>query len=257
MVYIQRSSVPPIVIEELLKKRKSPEWRSIDENDHEKLRNEFDNLECRQDIREWLCKDQHYLCAYCMKRIDPSDTLNVKIEHFIPLSCSKEDVLNPNNFFLVCHGGTRSDLGSNKKRVLCCDSSKGQQQCTLRPDNSILVQKICYSKKGIISYRDPGNTEKEEQYNREINMILRLNGKWNEKTHSSDADTSTELIKGRRDAYEIACNIIRRLDKKHKLSRANLEKEIEKLKASEKYEEFIGTIVFFLERKIRILDSAT
>lgn len=252
MIFIKRSNVPSVINEELLKKKKSPEWRRIDKTDHSRIRKEFDSLLCKQQIRDWLGKDQHYLCAYCMKRIDPTDVLRVKIEHFIPVTESKDDVFNANNYFLVCHGGSKSD---SVKKILCCDSSKLEKECILRPDDQIKVQKILYSKSGIISYRDTNNSEEEEKINHEINYIFNLNGEWCNETNSSIADTSTELIKGRRDAYKSACRIISNLDKKNKLTKANLEKEIIKLMSSEKYIEFVGVIVFFLKRKIRTISS--
>ena len=74
-------------------------------------------------------KEQHGLCAYCMRRIhnDSSTT----IEHWVPLSQNKEQALQYSNFLGVCHGGRKSETDDNK--ILCGDASKEETAIRISP----------------------------------------------------------------------------------------------------------------------------
>ena len=68
----------------------SEEFKNADDNDTAMLRSCFDSLISKEKLREELDKEQHSLCVYCMKRIESSNPLNVKIEHYIISSGNKE-----------------------------------------------------------------------------------------------------------------------------------------------------------------------
>lgn len=53
-------------------------------------------------IKDSLLKEQGYLCAYCMKRLD--NTNYVKIEHIAPQSVYPEKSLSYRNMLAVCDG---------------------------------------------------------------------------------------------------------------------------------------------------------
>ena len=80
----------------------SEEFKNTDDNDTAMLRSCFDSLTSKEKLREELDKEQHSLCVYCMKRIESSNQLKVKIEHYIPLSEDKEKIFDYNNLFLAC-----------------------------------------------------------------------------------------------------------------------------------------------------------
>ena len=65
-------------------------------------------------------------------------------------------------------------------------------------------------------------------------------------------DTSTELVKGRKDVYENRFKaFIKGLISKNKLNRKNLAKKILELENAEKYEEYVGVLLYFLKRKLK------
>ena len=68
----------------------------------------FDGYDKKDDIREQLLKDQGYLCAYCMRRIDIK---HMKIEHWYPENLLTDlETLDYKNMMGCCEGhidGTR------------------------------------------------------------------------------------------------------------------------------------------------------
>jgi uncharacterized protein (TIGR02646 family) len=61
-------------------------------------------------IRTALVHEQYYLCAYCMRRIDPE---NSHIEHIKPQSKFPKDSLKYENMLLCCN--TKNTCGHSKK----------------------------------------------------------------------------------------------------------------------------------------------
>ena len=118
-----------------------------------------------------------------------------------------------------------------------------------------MMKEICYYSDGQIYFRGLGNwsDQNKEKIEHEINDVLCLNGK--HKKDGSVQDTATQLLKGRRDAYEQAESIIRRLSKKGNLTSERLQKEMRAIRESEKRKEYAGVILFVLERKYRRLKA--
>ena len=72
---------------------------------------------------------------------------------------------------------------------------------------------------------------------------------------SFKCDTSTGLVKGRRDAYQKSITIINVLDKKVRLTSSALRKQIDKIEKQEMMEEFAGVVIFFLKKKCSSLEK--
>ena len=123
MLYIKKKRAPHQYIRAVARIRSSPAWKAIVGGDTKAIRSQFDLLP-KEDIRESLLVEQHFLCAYCMKRIR-NDALHMAIEHWTPLSYDKERALDYQNFLGVCKGGADLGVSESGKRVLCCDASKG------------------------------------------------------------------------------------------------------------------------------------
>lgn len=252
MLHIKKAS-PPIAIQQDITRVKStpPSWASIRPDDTKAIRVKFDTLN-KDTIREALLTEQHHLCAYCMKRIR-NDGNNMSIEHFHPLSDDKENALNYTNFLGVCKGGAVRSSGdkSDNNRILCCDASKGNEtKLTINPFDEKMMQCIAYYKDGIVYFNNASNAfppEVAEAITKDINDTLCLNGKFD---HTGNrVDTSTYLLKGRKDAYERAQAIINHLKGKGKLSSHNLDIQIKKLENASERCEFVGVILFFLRRE--------
>lgn len=118
---------------------------------------------------------------------------------------------------------------------------------TLNPLNPQQMQLIKYTKDGEI-YTDPEDKKLED----DINYKLRLNGKL-DSAGNLIADTSTQLLKGRRDAYEECENFFNHLNRMGKCSSNMVKKKIEEIERQEKMPEFAGVRLFFLKKKYREL----
>lgn len=251
MLFIKKTNTPVQVDMALTKIKSTPEWRAIHNEDTAAIRAQFDTLP-KANIRMALLQEQRHLCAYCMKRIR-NEELHMTIEHWTPLSKNKDNALDYNNFLGVCKGG--SDVQVEGKRILCCDGSKGDEdQMLINPLNRAMMEQIAYHRDGTIYFRHaPGwDIATTSQIENDINITLRLNGKKDGKGKLI-ADTSTCLLKGRRDAYRLAISKIERLAKKGGLSSKRLEKEMKKVQELDQLPEFAGTIIFFLNRTYKAL----
>ncbi len=246
MIYISKQKPDKEILDKIAEIKNSSEWKRAENGDTKAIRQCFDNLP-KAHIRKRILQEQHYLCAYCMRRIN-DNPLYTTIEHWFPLSKDKERALDYNNMIGVCRGGASSDdVAEGNKRELCCDAYKGDEEITINPLNPAHMKLIKYTKDGVIYTSNPKLDE-------DIKERLRLNGVFHS-DGSFKCDTTTGLVKGRRDAYQKSRMIIEVLDRKRKLTSAAVRKQIDKMEQAEMREEFVGVVVFFLERKYKSLVS--
>ena len=243
MIYIRKKTPPGEMTRKVSEIKSSPEWKSIGDGDTETIRNAFDQLP-KDVIRKSLLEEQHYLCAYCMRRIY-NNGRQTAIEHWYPLSKDKKRALDYKNMLAVCDGGKGKN--SNGKKILCCDACKGDEdKLSISPLHNQQMNKIAYNKDGFIK-TDPY----DEGMENDIRDVLRLNGLW--KNGKFIADTATELVKGRRDAYSSYESYIKRLDRNGNCTSAMIKKKIEKIKNNEKRIEFAGVYLYFFNKKYQSL----
>lgn len=122
----------------------------------------YEDFRDKDDIRDALLRDQGYLCAYCMKRIDKS---NMKIEHYKPQSKYGHLDLDYRNMLGACDGNSKA--GENKN-VQTCDTHKGNEEIVVNPLEQSSIDLIKYRGDGTI-YSD------DENINKNLNEILNLN----------------------------------------------------------------------------------
>ena len=141
MLYIEKERMPAVALDKVNDIKRSHEWKSIQDGNTNAIRVQFDMLPKGQ-IRESLIKEQHGLCAYCMKRIH-NDSKSTTIEHFIPLSKDKDKALDYSNMLAVCDGGKNTSVEG--KKILCCDAcKKDEDEMTINPLNKYMMDKICF-----------------------------------------------------------------------------------------------------------------
>ena len=80
----------------------------------------------KQAIRTALYKEQHGLCAYCMKSLGGDTAVHMIVEHFVPRSADPSQTFCWNNLLGVCTGNTPG--GSSH-----CDRSKGPKKLSKSP----------------------------------------------------------------------------------------------------------------------------
>lgn len=246
MIYIQKEGIPSSVEQKIIEIKKSDNWKMIDPEDTNAIRNVFDDEFPKEEVKQTLVHEQHGLCAYCMKRIRADR--HSRVEHLIPLSEDKENAINYDNLLGVCDGG--ESLAGQCNKVLCCDAHKKDDKISLSPLNKVQMDKIAYDKDGRI-YTKPYDRDMEK----DINDILGLNGV--KKSDGSVRDTSTELLKGRKDAYERVDILFELLNKRGKFTSAYLARLICELETSEEQEEFVGVKLYRLKKKLQTMTRKT
>lgn len=189
------------------------------------------------EITEALCREQHG---------------SMHIEHYKVLSSNKELALDYQNYLGVCNGGEKDN--EDKPHILCCDAARGDKELTINPWNKRQMQAIGYKKNGqIFVWSDKGlDPQLGEAMQRDIDEVLVLNGKKNEKGEVI-YDTASQLIAKRRRIYQSVASQFGRWDKKKCLTANFLKDKIEllenQLKGIESADAFIGVRLYFYKRK--------
>ena len=262
MIYIRKRRTPAEIEEkaEKIKKTLGSTYEKLSlPEDTNQLRTLFDQMP-KDEIRENLYKEQHGLCAYCMRRITDqrSDT---KIEHYKALSTNKETALDYQNYLGVCYGGEKEKFEKtdeeNHKNTgcMCCDASRGEQELTINPWNRRRMEAIGYYKKsGEIFVRSNVGlgTELVNAMQKDIDDVLHLNGekdldgkiKW---------DTRSKLVASRRSVCDSVCSQFDRWGNKGVLTADFLQDKIDKLESQLQgnniADEYIGVRLYLYKRK--------
>lgn len=242
MIYIEKKGLSDGLNQKIIEIRKSDTWKAIEEDDTEAIRNVFNNDFPKNEVKKVLIHEQHGLCAYCMKRIRMD--AHSRVEHFMPLSRDKEKALDYSNMLGVCDGGEKSE--NTQGHILCCDAHKAEKMISTSPLNKIQMDKIAYDTKGRI-YTEP----KDDSMETDINEVLMLNGV--RKKDGSAIDTSTEILKGRQDAYKRAKRMLNTLNGKRKCSSASVKKIMDEMLDKEEWEEYIGVKLYYFNKRYKSL----
>lgn len=237
MLYIEKEGLPKEVSSKIIELSKSEEWKSIDENDANAVRGVFDNDFPKNEVKEILLHEQHGICAYCMRRIRMDG--HSRVEHLVPLSKDKEKAIDYRNMLGVCDGGEQ--IAGDYGHILCCDAHKKETEISTSPFDKVQMDKIAYDKNGKI-YTEP----RDEVMERDINEVLLLNGI--QKKDGTVRDTSTELLKGRKDAYDRARKMMDLLNRKGKCTSGTLQKIMDDLYDSNEREEYVGVMLYYFRK---------
>ena len=242
MLYIEKEGLPKDVSSRIIELSKSEEWKNIDENDTAAIRRVFDNEFPKNEVKNILLHEQHGICAYCMKRIRMDS--HSRVEHLVPLSKDKDKAIDYRNMLGVCDGGEK--ITGDYGHILCCDAHKKETEISISPLDKFQMDKIAYDKDGRI-YTEP----RDEAMERDINEILLLNGI--QKKDGTVRDTSTELLKGRKDAYDRARKMMDALNRKGKCNSVTLKKIMDSLYNSDNREEYVGVKLYYFKKRYNSL----
>lgn len=244
MIYIKKGAPPTSVAIKVAEIKRNPSWRDIPEvrpEDPEAqlgygstLRSYFEQLP-KDDLREAMLKEQHYLCAYCMRSLPNKES--VRIEHWYPLSKARDTAIDYQNLLAVCEG-VYSD---QQQRQPCCDNSKSGKEIQLDPRNQAMMDHIQYESNGTLYFDAPtwmGQDDKKT-IDSDIKDTLRLNG------------MDSELTIGRRIVWNRSRDLLDSLRKKGKCTASNVELLIQKIEEQEKYPQYAGVMLFYYKRWLR------
>ena len=258
MIYIRKRRTPVVIEKEAERIKETPgsgykELRLPE--DSGQLRALFDKMP-KDEIRTEMVKEQHGLCAYCMRRITGQRN-DTKIEHYEALSVNKETALDYQNYLGVCYGGEKDKLDNEHQNVrcLCCDASRGEKILVINPWNKRQMEAIGYYKKTGEIYVRPNvglGVELEEAMQRDIDEVLHLNGE-----KDSDGkikwDTTSKLVAGRRCICDSVRSQFERWSKKGTLTAEFLQDKIDKLESKLQgdnvADEYIGVRLYLYKRK--------
>lgn len=179
----------------------------------------FDNQpsKVKEDLRKSLLEEQGYICAYCMKRIEESS--DIKIEHYEARNSTNE--LSYKNLLVVCKGNE----GSPKERQTC-DTQKGNRVLHINPQKIGDISTIFFTRNGEVK-------STSSVFQKDLDEVLNLN------------DEFGSLISARKSALKALQKKITPMNKNQ------IEKLYTLLKKAERKMEYVGILLWYLEKKIR------
>ncbi len=230
MLYIKKEPPSPEVAQEISRVKRDAQWRQSEQADSANARMAFDLLD-KSIIRKQLIKEQHGLCAYCMRRINDSKKMNrTVIEHWMPIDADFSQALNYSNMMVCCDGGRMND---DAHRIMHCDASKGNRVIAISPYNKEQMDKIRYDRNGRV-YTSP----EDKVLEKDINQVLHLN-------------EAADLVYGRMQTYKNFETYIKGLDRKGKSISTAVRKKVEEISNAKEYDEYAGVWLYLLKRKLR------
>lgn len=254
MIYIRKRRTPSIVKKKVDEIKNNPEIGYIDirlPKDSGKLRKLFEDMP-KDEIRTALWQEQHGLCAYCMRKIEPRRE-SMRIEHYNALTKDKEGALDYQNYLGVCYGGEKDK--DEKPHILCCDAARGDKNLTINPWNERQMEAIAYYRTGEIFVRSDKGLDLElvNQMQNDIDEVLALNGRKDVKGKII-YDTASKLVASRRSICDSVHLQFERWDRKKCLTVEFLQEKIDKLEAMLERdniaeEAYIGVRLYLYKRK--------
>lgn len=202
----------------------------------------------KQELLKALLEEQDYICAYCMQKINET---NSTIEHIIGQSfideyqnkLGEENQLNYDNLLAVCEGKScKNDLHCDKSRAIY----QKNRPLYANPLENRIIQNIKFSETGMIYYKDFI----------EIEEIVKLK---NHNELDEDSNIKYDLQK----VLNLNCGNLKqkRISLIHALKRftkdwsnqERIKKELDKYlsKSNNKYEELSQVAIYFLSKKLK------
>lgn len=183
------------------------------------------SYEATPDLRLSLLKDQGFICAYCMRRIE-DDAAKTRIEHLKPqaLLSSEAERMDYSNLVICCSG----DLEGTRHDCTHCDRHKGNEEISFSPLSNYAVSTIRYKSDGTIESSD-------SSINDDINKVLNLN---------------IPILK--RNRKRVKDGLVCLLGKKE-WKKADLEKLLVKYSSKDKdgkFIEYCGVVIKYLQKKL-------
>ena len=255
MIYVQKEKTPDDIQEEINRLTGTKKWAAFPEHPSSEeahaIRDHYFNRLNKSRVREALLAEQRGLCAYCMCRITNHGSFTT-IEHVMPLSRSKAGAMDYQNWLAVCKGGTNFPKPGNGRRIICCDAKKGNTITTLTPLDRRQMAGIAYYDDGTLYYQAPNDPDRRKIVH-DINDIYGLNGIVDPKTGRSRKDTTSGIVKHRKDAYISMFEELMRLEAEGELTLDLVRRFRESLLSEDKWEPFIGVKLHVLDMFLKTL----
>lgn len=259
MIYIQKENCPADIQGRIDHLTGTKKWAALPEVPDSKqahtIRDSFFDKMDKRRVREALIAEQKGLCAYCMCRIVNSGA-STTIEHFVPLSRSKAGAMSYRNWLAVCKGGADIKPPTGQKRVICCDAKKSNTIAKLDPTDRRHMEQIAYYDDGTIYYSDLSDSD-YKRYTDDLNVVYGLNGKVDPKTRRSRQDTTSGIVKRRKDTYIAMFDELMEMEAAGSLTEELILAFRRSLLSDEKWEPFIGVKLYVLDMFLEMLRKTT
>ena len=179
-------------------------------------------------LRTSLLKEQGYLCAYCMCRLNDNHN-EVKIEHYQPRNSDNE--LDYNNLLAVCTGNSTNNEPCRQH----CDTKKGNTKLHIDPQQVAHIHQISYDSNGTIIAKE------NLDFTHDLNCTLNLN------------DDFGYLKENRRCALKALKDTIYRKfkDKPARIAFANQKLNFYSTMTDGKYPAYCGILIDYLMRHLK------
>lgn len=192
----------------------------------------YDGYGKKEELRESLLKDQGYLCAYCMRRIE-NDRRYMKIEHWKPQSQlgTEAEKLDFGIMLGVCDG-----CRGSADEYTTCDEHRHDTELFVNPLDRTMMASINYDREGYIKSTD-------ERIEHDLNHVLNLNCK----------QVSSKIVLNRKSVYEECYERMKKLQAEGNWKKSMLQKVLRyyETQTNGKYREYVGVPLFLLNKYMK------
>lgn len=193
----------------------------------------YDGYPDKEELRAALLRDQGYICAYCMWRIE-NDRNTMKIEHWKAQSSMTKEVqkLDFNIMLGVCDG-CRDEVDY---KYTTCDTHRGDTELYVNPLDKRMMDTIRYDRNGYIHSTD-------DRIEHDLTDTLNLNCE----------QAPSRIVANRRLVYEEFERGLHRLQNKGKWNVGSLKKllhDYEQLNDG-KRDAYIGVALYLIHKRLR------
>ncbi len=191
----------------------------------------YDGYENKEELREALLRDQGYLCAYCMRRIE-NDRETMKIEHWRAQRELKSEAekLDFKIMLAVCDG-----CRGSRDRYTTCDEHRHGDKLFVNPLDKDMMKTISYDRNGKIKSGDA-------RIDRDLNQVLNLNC----------VQATSRIVQNREAIYKECKRQLKKIQQTGKWTRSTLKQVLQKYEQTENgyKKEYLGVPVYLLNRYI-------
>ena len=194
----------------------------------------YDGYEHKGELRQALLRDQGYICAYCMRRIENnSDTM--KIEHWKAQSSLEDEKEKLDFRYLlgVCDG-----CRGNRDEITTCDEHRHNKKLYVNPFDQSMMDTISYDRWGYIK-------SSNEDINKDLDETLNLNCE----------GAPSRIVLNRKLILEECYDRMKRIQNKGLWTKSTLIKVLNyyREKPDGKNREYVGVAYYVLNRYLKKL----
>ena len=189
----------------------------------------YDGYANKEELRETLLRDQGYLCAYCMRRIENNrDTM--KIEHWKAQKNleSESEKLDFRIMLAVCDG-----CRGSKDQYTTCDEHRHGNKLYVNPLDKEMMKTIGYNRDGTIKSDDA-------RIDYDLNRVLNLNC----------IQAPSRIVQNREAIYKECKKRLQKMQQTGRWKRSILQRVLQKYEQTEdgRKQEYLGVPVYLLNK---------